>query len=235
MVVSLKLDWASSEAAKYACQKFHYSGSMPSTQCRIGVWENDKFIGVVLFGIGAGNSTNGIKYGLKKQEEVAELVRVALTKHETPVSRIIKIALQMMKKRNPGIRLVISFADEMAQNHHGGIYQAGNWIYNGVFDGDGGFVINGKVVHSKTVNSRGWKQQVEWLRKNVDPNCTKSPTRKHRYLMPMDDEMKVRIAPLAKPYPKRAKKQDSEFPSELGGAVPTDTLQNKESTTNADG
>ena len=34
------------------------------------------------------------------------------------------------------------------------------------------------------------------------------------------------IAHLAKPYPKRAKKQDSENPSELGGAVPTDTLHN---------
>jgi len=34
------------------------------------------------------------------------------------------------------------------------------------------------------------------------------------------------VAPLAKPYPKstRVKKQDSGHPSELGGAVPTDTL-----------
>ena len=28
---------------------------------------------------------------------------------------------------------------------------------------------------------------------------------KHRYLMPLDDEMRAKIAPLAKPYPKRPK------------------------------
>jgi hypothetical protein len=28
---------------------------------------------------------------------------------------------------------------------------------------------------------------------------------KHRYLMPLDDDMRARILPLAKPYPKRAK------------------------------
>jgi hypothetical protein len=36
--------------------------------------------------------------------------------------------------------------------------------------------------------------------------------------------MRAKIAPLAKPYPKRAKEQDSENPSELGGATPTRTL-----------
>jgi len=224
--VDLKIDWATHEAAKYACEKWHYSKSIPSAQCKIGVWEDGKFIGVVLFGIGAGNSTSGIRYGLNKKGDVAELVRVALRSHKTPVSKIIKIALVMMKKQNPGIRLVISFADNMGQGHVGGIYQAGNWIYAGAFDGDGGFVIHGKIVHSRTVGSRGWKQSVEWIQKNIDPKCRKAETYKHRYLMPLDDEMRKRIAPLAQPYPKRVKKQDSECPSELGGAVPTDTLQN---------
>ena len=48
---------------------------------------------------------------------------------------------------------------------------------------------------------------------------------KHRYLMPLDAEMRARIMPLAKPYPKRAKEQAPEHPSGLGGAAPTRALQ----------
>ena len=46
--------------------------------------------------------------------------------------------------------------------------------------------------------------------------------------MPLDDEMRKQITPLAKPYPKktmRGKEQDAGYPSALGGATPTTTLQ----------
>ena len=197
---------------------------MPSSQCRIGVWEDNSFRGVVLFGIGAGASTNGQKYRLGKRGEVAELVRVALRSHITPVSKMLSIAIKMMKKKNPGIRLVISFADEYTQGHLGTIYQAGNWIYTGTFEGDGGFVIFGKTIHSRTVGSRGWKQTIEWIRKNVDSNVKKAKTRKHRYLMPLDAEIRQRIEPLAKSYPKRPK-QAMAPQGHSGGAAPTRTLQ----------
>ena len=48
---------------------------------------------------------------------------------------------------------------------------------------------------------------------------------KHRYLMALDKETKESILPLSKPYPKRAKEQEPENPSGLGGATPTCTLQ----------
>ena len=48
---------------------------------------------------------------------------------------------------------------------------------------------------------------------------------KHRYLMPLDEAMRAQIAPLAKPYPKRAKGQDCGPPLRLGGSTPTRTLQ----------
>jgi hypothetical protein len=51
---------------------------------------------------------------------------------------------------------------------------------------------------------------------------------KHVYIMPLDAEMKARILPLAKPYPKRVKDQDVEYPSTLGGETPTHTLQTLE-------
>jgi len=95
----------------------------------IGVWENRDFIGSILFGLGSGKSTLGKAHGLQLFQ-MAELVRVALYRHQTPVSRIVSIAVKMLRKQSPGIKLLVSFADPL-QNHHGGIYQAMNWIYTG--------------------------------------------------------------------------------------------------------
>lgn len=223
--MSLRIDWATSKAAKYACENWHYTGHLPSASCRIGVWESGTFKGVVLFGIGAANATRGEKYGLKRKGEVAELVRIALRDHVAPVSRIVAIALKMMKAANPGVRMVVSFADP-AQGHHGGVYQAGGWIYTGASVQDREFIVRGKQMHAKTIHSNGWVQSEKWLRENVDARAriVKVPG-KHRYLMPLDAEMRERIAPLAKPYPKRPKQATAGVQPSSGGATPTRTLQ----------
>ena len=128
--------------------------------------------------------------------------------------------------------MIISFADEK-HGHFGGIYQAGNWVYNGCFEGDGGFVLHGQTVHNKTIHSRGWTQTLEWLQKHIDPKCYHALSKKHRYLMPLDDEMKKRIEPLRKPYPKKpcARSIDSDAPvlhTGEGGAEPTVALLNED-------
>lgn len=76
---------------------------------RLGVWEDDKFIGAVVFAWGANRHLAG-EYKLK-MTECAEVCRVALAKHSTPVSRIISIAVKMLKREMPGIRLIVSYAD----------------------------------------------------------------------------------------------------------------------------
>lgn len=225
----LRIDWATHEAAKYAVENWHYSQRMPKSKLlKVGAWESGRFVGVVIFGVGGGNSTHGGKYGLKKAGDVCELVRVALRDHETPVSRIVAVALRFLRASNPNLRLVVSFADTL-QGHHGGIYQAGNWIYTGLTEGDREFHVNGEVLHPRTIHLRGWKQIESWLRVNVDPNArlVKTPG-KHRYLMPLDKEMRERILPLSKPYPKRATSADSGTPGiqpGRGGANPTVALQ----------
>lgn len=41
----LKLDFCSYQAAKFACENFHYSKSTPAGKIiKIGVWENERFI-----------------------------------------------------------------------------------------------------------------------------------------------------------------------------------------------
>lgn len=221
----LKIDWASHEAAKYACVNWHYSKSVPVPPLvKIGVWENDKYIGVVIFSRGA--SSNLLSPYNLDQDEGCELTRIALNKHNTEVSKIVKFAIKFLKNNSPKLRLVVSFADPQ-YGHHGGVYQAGNWIYCGDTASGLEYWNNGKRLHSRQVSEKGWNIQQGQKRKTVKPSeCKVIKTKgKHRYLMPLDAEMRDKILPLAKPYPKRAKEQDSEFPSELGGSTPTRTLQ----------
>ena len=214
----LKIDWATHEAAKFACLNWHYSKCIPKSKlAKIGVWEDGKFIGVVIFGVGA-TSDLVKQYGLQMQQG-CELVRVALTKHKTQVSRIVSIALKFVKSKFPNLRLVVSFADT-SHGHHGGIYQAGGWIFNGTSQSSDEYIYKGKRWQG-----RSFRHLYKGMEKHPDVQVVKGSS-KYRYLMPLDNDMRKQIEPLSKPYPKRAKKQDSENPSELGGAVPTDTLQN---------
>ena len=98
------------QAAKYAVEKWHYSGVMPAGKTvKWGVWEDKEFIGAVIFSFGANNHI-GSPYGLT-QIEVCELVRIALREHETPVSRIAGKAIDCQRKQSPGLRLLVSYAD----------------------------------------------------------------------------------------------------------------------------
>ena len=217
MKSELKIDWATHEAAKYAVENWHYSESMPAGKLvKVGAWENGKFIGVVLFGRGANNNI-GKPYGLE-QTAACELVRIALTKHITPVSKIAAIAMRFLKANSPGLRLIISYADPL-QGHHGGIYQAGNWIYCGKSSPQAAVIFQGKVMHKRTAQEKFGG--IEGMKKSA-------VTSKHKYLMPLDNEMRKCIMPLAKPYPKRASSETSDtssFQDEKGGATPTDALQ----------
>jgi len=140
--MSLKLDFCSHKAAKFACENWHYSKKTPVNKLvKIGVWESKKFIGVILFGVGA-SATAHIQYSLGRFQ-VCELVRVALKRHKAPVSRMIKIAIILLKKECPGIKLITSFADTY-QGHTGGIYQAGNWVYTGTSSKVTEYFFNGK-------------------------------------------------------------------------------------------
>ena len=103
--VNTKLDWCSYDAAKYACQKWHYSRCIPAGKlAKIGVWENDIFIGAIIYGRGA-TSALVKQYGLKMNEG-CELVRIALNNHKTEVSRLIAISIKLLKRQFPGLHLI---------------------------------------------------------------------------------------------------------------------------------
>lgn len=185
------------EAAKYAVMNWHYSKSMPSGKLvKFGVWENNQFIGAVIYGRGT-NRHIGSQYELD-QYEVCELVRVALTTHATPVSQIVAQTLRLLKESNEGLRLVISYADP-EQGHSGGIYKAGNWLFVGAPPSMPYFVINGKKTHSRTAYIDG--RNLDWWRTNVDPEArTVTPPAKFKFAYPLDKQTRRKVTRLALPY-----------------------------------
>jgi len=228
--VDLRLDWCSHEAAKYAVEHWHYSQTLPAFKGNyIGVWEDQKFVGCIAFAP-AMNPKAGSRYGLS-QYQICELNRVALGEHETEVSRILKIAFKILKAKNLGLRLLVSFAD-INQGHYGGIYQAGNWVYEG-------HTTDRRQNTSYIKNRRvyGWRSVAQILHDKGLPSTIeaaesigfihKNELPKHRYLYPLDSAMREQVLPLSKPYPKRALSADSGTSGdqpEGSGAIPTNAL-----------
>jgi hypothetical protein len=188
--VTLRLDWCSHSAADYACRNWHYSKIVPAGKLiKIGVWEHEKFIGCIIYSRGA--SPHLLTRYRLTQYEGCELTRVALRSHEAPVSRMLAISLKMLKRQNPGLRLVVSFADP-EEGHAGGIYKATNWIYTGQSNSTIENFVNGRWTHV-----RGSYHKVKG--RTVPTRVRKG---KHRYLMPLDEETRRLVLSLAKPYPK---------------------------------
>jgi hypothetical protein len=217
----LKIDWATHEAAKYACENWHYSKCMPAGKTlKVGVWEAGVFIGVVVFS--GGPSPNIWKtYGLTPIEG-SELSRIALTTHKTPVSRIVSIAIKFLRSKCPGIKLIISYADQK-QGHHGGIYQAGNWVYLGEFGPKVERLLNGRVIHERNMRQQildGKRKRSQFTERPVPP--------KFKYAIGFDPMISARLKSERKPYPKRATSKDSVVIPDQGiegGAIPTVALQ----------
>jgi hypothetical protein len=204
--MNLKVEFCDHQAAKYACINWHYSKSIPAGKLvKFGVWENDKYIGCVLYGRGACN--NLAKSLSLKVTECCELVRVALTKHKAPVSKIMAITLLLLKKQCPGLRAIVSFADSN-KNHHGGIYQATNWIYIGKTDiGDSGsYIINGKLVHGRSVGSAIGSRAMNNVKKHYGEKVSRYASKgKHKYIYVLDKSIREKFLKIQKPYPKRPK------------------------------
>ncbi len=218
----LRLDFCSHAAVKHAVMRWHYSRALPAFKLvRIGVWESGRFVGAILYGVGANRH---ISRPFKLRDtEVCELVRVALAPASTrkhPTSKCVAISLKLLKRQSPGLRLVVSYADA-GQGHVGTIYQATNWIFLGAAT-QPYLRVKGKIEHPRTLYDRYGRggQSLPWLQANVDPNAqrVKMPA-KLKYAMPLDREVREQLKPLAQPYVKKvsAGSIDSDAPTTPGG------------------
>jgi len=221
-VSTLRIDWATHEATKFACENWHYSRCLPTGKLvKIGAWEGDDFIGVVVFSRGASPHLL-TKYDLS-QYEGCELTRIALKGHRAPVSKILSVALRFLREKCPGVRLIVSFADP-EQGHHGGVYQATNWLYTGESGETIEYLVEGRWRHVRGSYHIVKGREAEFP--------TRTRRGKHRYLYFLDESLRQRFNELRRPYPKRVESKAIVAPSFQegeGGETPTSTLQTQSS------
>ena len=223
--MSLRLDFCSRNAALFAVLAWHYSRTLPAGRlvC-VGVWENGRFVGVVIFGRGA-SSEIGSPFGLR-QSEVCELTRVALGPHHAPTSQIVALAVRLLRRQSPGLRLIVSYADP-EHGHVGILYQSMNWAFIGTTNRESLIRVNGRLFHPRTVASRYRTRSIDWLREHVAPDAGHVRTLpKFRYALPLDNAMRQQLAPRVRPNPTRPKVAGScSNPAGLDGATPIRPLQ----------
>lgn len=198
-----ELKLVNAQAANYAVKNWHYSKILPTGKLvKIGVFEESKFIGVIIFSRGA---SPYLGYSLElDQTEVCELTRVALDKHKTPVSQLLAESFKVLKETNPGLRCVVSFADPK-EGHKGGIYQAGNWIYTGRSGTVTEYFVDGRWRHKKGVwyrlKEEGWNGKNLPFIEGAPEIAWRDAPGKFRYLYPLDKQFRRKVARLALPYP----------------------------------
>lgn len=198
----MRIEKASTKAIKFACMRFHYAKRIPQIRLGYSVFNDaDEWCGVVLFSNGA-NPQIAREFDLV-QGEVIELVRVALNGKQKATSQVLGFALKQLKKDAPSVKLIVSYADRN-QDHIGVIYQATNWLYIGEYANEKGIMINGRLMHRRSVASKYGSASLEYLREKVDPKTKviKGKT-KIKYIYPLDKKVRKSVINMSKPYPKK--------------------------------
>lgn len=196
----MRLEKASFKAIKYAVMNWHYSKSVPSVQFAHAVFNSkSEWCGVVCYGMGAANNI-ARPYNLR-QGNVIELVRIAMNGKQESTSKALAISLKLLKKNNPHLKLIVSYADS-EQGHSGIIYQATNWIFTGDST-DTNIVINGKRMHRRSIGSKYGTSSIGKL-KRMGLDCQIIQTKpKHKYIYPLTKDIRELCLSLSKPYPKK--------------------------------
>ena len=141
--------------------RYHYSGRAPVNVQFVGTFHLDGG----LFG-DFGEAIAAIFFSVppsRWSEDVWELSRlVRIEACRVPLTRLISLACKQCVKA--GQDLLVSFADA-AEGHHGGVYQAAGWKYDGQRDSRlDGLIINGAFVPGRTCNSIYGTQSPDKLR-----------------------------------------------------------------------
>lgn len=190
----MRLEIASSKAVRYACLNFHYAKVCPVVGIAFSVFnDKDEWCGVITFGYGA-SANMGKPYKLSHGQYL-ELTRMALNSKQESTSKAMSIAMRLIKKLCPTVKLLISYADK-GQNHKGIIYQATNWYLVDESESSGFEVwYKGKWVHDRVPNTLPKEQ-----RKKLN---YRKKSGKYKYVYPINKALVDMCKRLSKPYPKK--------------------------------
>jgi hypothetical protein len=185
----------------------HYARRIPSISWAFGLFDAQMTLqGICTFGT---PSSSPLRDGIAGElwgEYVLELNRLCCVNSKNVASYFISHSIAFLPKP----KLIVSYAD-IAQSHHGYIYQATNFIYTGISAKRTDWKIKGKEhLHGQTIadESRGQENRAEWMREKYgDDFYLEQRPRKHRYVYLHGDKRQKRamLADLRykqEPYPK---------------------------------
>lgn len=166
---------SSKRAAQLICE-YHYSGVCPTLTNAFALYIEDILEGVCCFGKGANHN---IMDSIQNEGwNFLELVRLGLKHNEkNDASYLIGKTLKSLPKNT----LVVSYADRYWK-HSGKIYQATNWIYTGVGGLGTQYLLDGKLIHKKSIRIRAGTNKNECLKRLWKDRIQKGESLgKHRY------------------------------------------------------
>lgn len=235
-----------SQAANEVVKRIHYSGkTVNNSQLHFGVFLNGKLEGAMQFG----PSLDKRKIqGLVRDtgwNGFIELNRMAFSDllPRNSESRAMAVAFRLIRKHYPHIEWVVSFSDG-TQCGDGTIYRAAGFVLTGIRENstlirlaDGTIAANITYSKAKHILKTGGAKKPE--------GAVTLPGFQLRYIYFLNQLARERLTVPVVSFDKidelgagmyrgekisrsaRVKKQDSEHHSELGGAVPTDTLHSQ--------
>lgn len=139
-------------------------------------------------------------------EDVLELSRLVRDDKPRPLTSLISQTCRFAAKN--GADLIVSFADK-TQGHHGGIYQAASWNYDGARERRmDGIIVDGIFIPGRSANSRWGTQSPQklsaLLRKPVAPHFDEGKHLYWRALSKSGERKAMRLGLRCNVYPKPA-------------------------------
>ena len=181
----------------------HYSKTISNTSfIYFGVYYLDKLLGTLQFGYAMNPASGGSLVEGIGNNEWCELNRMWL--HDclpkNTASRVMSYCISMIKRFNPAIKFIQSFADERC-GLLGTVYQASNFVYYGkhvtTFYTDGIEYFH-KIALTTSSNKGGEKGF--WAKQN--PNLKPVEYNQYRYIFFIDKRLRKRFKLKEHPYPK---------------------------------
>jgi hypothetical protein len=225
--------------AKEVIIKNHYTHAWTACKHSLGIYHkvsdsvfgDEKLIGVVIYGHPVGRLAHSSVSSEIKQHEILELTRLWIEDGwgKNIESYSISQSFKWLKENDKDIKVLLSYAD-VGQNHNGTIYQATNWLYQGL-NYDIKFMEDYKIslsekgdewIHQRTMSSRWGSCGIDVLKQKLAEEgytefWRKKDKPKHRYIYILTDNKKDKKKILTtlkhptKPYPKETIRGEDEI------------------------
>jgi len=187
----------------------HYSKKVyNATYIHLGLFVNEELKGVLQYGYAMNPASCGSVVKGTLKDEYLELNRMWLADGigDYVESQAISCSIKFIKRLNPKIKWIQSFADERCGGF-GIVYQACSFSYYGEHKSDF-WELDGEVYHNiqMTVSkdSKRYKGGAKYLQENKE-RAVKMNLRQFRYIKFLDQREKKNCLLKEKPYPKHYK------------------------------